>query len=145
MEPVTTAPARVPGPSAAPAGTPRLPAVWLRGWGAVGQLVGDLLLAGPYLAIFGVLLGGLSAVPAFGIGLILVVPALWLSRFVGAFERVRLEAFTGVAVPPPAPPRPGLPAWRRQLLDGRPWRAAIHLTVIGFWGVVVGQIGRAHV
>ncbi|HEX2808076.1 MAG TPA: histidine kinase, partial [Kineosporiaceae bacterium] len=112
---------------------------WLWGWLAVVQLVGDLLLAAPYLVLFGVMVAGISSIPAFGFGLLMVVPVLLISLLVGAFERLRVLAFVGVPVPAPGPPRqPTL--WRRLLLDHRSWRATLHLTLISFWGVTVGSV-----
>jgi signal transduction histidine kinase len=100
----------------------------------------DLLLAGPYLVITGVLIGGLSSLPAVGVGLVLVVPALLLAMVVARFERLRINAFVGVHVQAPTPPRRPGPAWRRWLFDLRPWRAAAHLTVVAFWGLLVGTV-----
>jgi signal transduction histidine kinase len=136
---VTTSP--LPTPVAVPARR-SLPLLrtWLWGWGAIAQLVFDLLLAGPYLAVFGVIVGGVSSLPAFGVGLILLVPALLVSMAVAGFERLRIEAFVGVRVLPFSGPPSSGPLWRRLLLDARPWRAAAHLTVMAFWGLLVGTV-----
>jgi signal transduction histidine kinase len=113
---------------------------WLWGWAAIAQLVLDLLLAGPYLVVTGILVGGLSSLPAIGVGLLLVVPGLLAAMLVARFERLRIAAFVGVHVPAPPPPRRDGPAWRNLLLDMRPWRAATHLTIIAFWGLLVGTV-----
>jgi signal transduction histidine kinase len=112
---------------------------WLWGWLAIAQLVGDLFLAAPYLVLFGVLVAGISSVPAFGFGVLMVIPVLLISLLVGGFERLRVLAFVGVPVPAPASPRQSA-LWRRLLLDHRSWRAALHLTLISFWGVTVGSV-----
>ncbi len=113
---------------------------WAWGWLAAAQLVGDLLLAGPYLAIAGLLVGGVSSIAALGVGIPITAVALVAAFAVGRFERMRVHAFTGVAVvPPPAPPG-DRPWWRRYLLDGRPWRAMAHLTLVALWGLVVGSL-----
>jgi signal transduction histidine kinase len=135
---VTSAPEPV--PSRALPRTPLLLRTWLWGWAAIAQLVLDLLLAGPYLVLFAVLVGGLSSLPAIGVGLVLVVPSLVAAMFVARFERLRIAAFTGVDVPAPAPPRRTGPLWRTLLLDMRPWRAAAHLTLVAFWGLLVGTV-----
>jgi signal transduction histidine kinase len=124
----------------------RLPALlraWLWGWGGIAQLVLDLLLAGPYLVVFGLVVGGVSSLPAFGVGVLLLVPALLVAMPLAAFERLRVEAFTGVHVAPFTGPRAGGPRWRRLLLDARPWRASAHLTVMAFWGLLVGTVTTA--
>jgi signal transduction histidine kinase len=140
-----TSTASIPGspPTAPPAVRPG-PGVllrsWLWGWLAVVQLVGDLLLAVPYLVLFSLLLVGVSTVPAFGVGIALLAVALLVTMAVAAFERLRVAAFVGVRVPPPAPPSAEQSVWRRYLLDPRPWRAAAHLTLISLWGVLVGSV-----
>ena len=112
---------------------------WVWGWLAIVQLVGDLLLAGPYLTVFGLMIAGISSIPAFGFGVLMVVPLLLLSLAVGHFERLRVLAFIGVPVPAPATPR-NPSVWRRFLLDPRAWRAVAHLTLIAFWGILVGTV-----
>jgi len=113
---------------------------WLWGWLAIAQLVLDLLLAAPYLAIIGVLIGGIASLPAFLVGLPLVALALLAAFGLSWFERARLFALTGVDVPRPAPRPADQPAWRRLLLDPRPWRAAAHLALIGLWGIAAGVV-----
>ncbi|WP_143447573.1 sensor histidine kinase [Kineosporia sp. R_H_3] len=141
--PSTTTPA--PDPAAVPA--PRRPGgvrvllrTWAWGWLAAAQLVGDLLLAGPYLVIAGLLVGGVSSIAALGVGIPLTALALLMAFGVGSFERLRVQAFTGVVIEPPPGPAGPQTWWRRYLLDGRPWRATAHLTVIALWGLLVGTL-----
>jgi signal transduction histidine kinase len=134
-----------PGPPVAgvggrPTGVRVVARTWAWGWLAAAQLVGDLLLAGPYLAIGGLLVGGVSSIAALGVGLPITVVALLAAFVVGRFERARLHAFTGVVVVPPPPPPGDRSWWRRYLLDGRPWRAMAHLTLVALWGLVVGTV-----
>jgi signal transduction histidine kinase len=113
---------------------------WLWGWLAIAQLVLDMFLAGPYLAITGFLVGGIAALPALLIGLPLLAVALFVAFVLSFFERARLLAFTGVAIARPAPRPADQPRWRRLLLDSRPWRAAAHLALMGLWGLVAGIV-----
>jgi signal transduction histidine kinase len=110
---------------------------WAWGWLAITQLLLDLTLAGPYLVVGGLLLGGLAAVAGL-VGVLIVVVALAAARVIGPFERARLRAFTGLVVLAPLNAQAGQPWWRRVLLDTRPWRASVHLTLIAFWGLAAG-------
>jgi signal transduction histidine kinase len=138
VEGVTTTPIAVTDPPRL--GMPALLRGWLWGWLAIVQLVLDLILAVPYLVLFAILLAGISSLPALGFGLLLIVPALLAAMLVGWLERLRVEALIGVRVPPPTKPDPQVPPFRRYLLDGRPWRASLHLTVMAFWGLLVGSV-----
>jgi signal transduction histidine kinase len=132
-----------PGPAVVPhrPATPRLLLrTWAWGWLAAAQLVGDLLLAGPYLVVGGLLVGGVSSIAALGVGIPLTMLALLMAQGLAGFERLRVQAFTGVVVEPPPAPPPGGSWWRRYLLDGRPWRAVAQLTIVALWGLVVGTL-----
>jgi signal transduction histidine kinase len=59
---------------------------------------------------------------------------------VARWERLRIAAVVGVQVPAPAPTRRDGPRWQNAMLDPRPWRAVVHLTIIAFWGVLVGTV-----
>ncbi len=111
---------------------------WLWGWLAISHFVISMLLAGGYLTVTAVLLTGLAMIPAFGIGIPVVAVTLLVALLLGAFERARVEAFTGVRIGPPAHPDPRRPTWRRYLLDGRPWRAAGYLLFTSLWGLLIG-------
>ncbi len=116
---------------------------WLWGWLAAAQLVGDMLLAGPYLALAGILIAGVSSVAALGIGIPITALVLLAAFGLSSFERARVQAFTGVAVVAPVGPPADRSWWRRYLLDGRPWRAMAHLTVIALWGLLAGTLTLA--
>jgi signal transduction histidine kinase len=113
---------------------------WLWGWMAIVQLVLDLLLAGFYIALGVTLVVGVASIPALLVGVPITILALLTAMVVAVFERARVRAFTGVHVPAPHPPRPDQPAWRRFLLDGRPWKASAHALVIAVWGLFAGTV-----
>jgi signal transduction histidine kinase len=114
---------------------------WLWGWLAIAQFGGGLLLSGFYLALGSILVVGVATVPAIGFGIPITIGCLLAAMILAAFERVRVEAFTGVHIRRPAPPQgAGQPAWRRALLDARPWRASAHLVTIAVWDLLVGTV-----
>jgi signal transduction histidine kinase len=127
--------------ASAPAATRSGVRLWLAGWAAVVQLVLDVVLAGPFLAVAGLIVVGIGLVPVFGAGVVVLLVALPVARACAALERTRLRAFVGCFVPPPLPPStdgPRQPLWRRLLLDGRTWKAAAHLVAISAWGLTGG-------
>jgi signal transduction histidine kinase len=131
-------------PSAAPPaprpGLSTFAKVWLWGWLAIVQLILDLITAPVYILVVVLLVSGVASIPAALLGVPFVVVGLFSAVLLGNLERLRLLAFTGIAIGPPNPPRPDQPAWRRLLLDARPWRASAHLALMALWGVVVGGI-----
>jgi signal transduction histidine kinase len=114
---------------------PRRGRVWLAGWAALVQLVLDVVLAVPYLLLVVGLVVGLALVPAFGIGLVPVAVTLLAARGLAVFERARVLAFVEDYVPPPLPQHSDQPWWRWLLLDGRPWKAVVHLIAMVIWGL----------
>jgi len=129
-----------PGAIPTPAGPRSILALWSWGWLAIVQLVLDLFAAIPFLLILGLLVTGLSLIPAFLIGVPLVALALVLAMGCAALERSRLRALTGVRIDPPPPPSADQPTWHRLLLDWRPWRATAYLTLVSLWGLVAGAV-----
>jgi signal transduction histidine kinase len=123
----------IPGFSAA-----ALVRTWTWGWAAIGQLILDLMLSFLYLAIPLIALVGIVTVPIFLIGVPLLLITLALSLGLAGFERARVLALTGIAVPAPVPQATGQPFWRRLLLQGRPWRALLQITAITLWGWLAG-------
>lgn len=114
---------------------------WLWGWLALAQFGGGLLLSGVYLTLGAILVVGVMTIPAIGIGIPITAGCLLAAMGLGAFERVRVEAFTGVHIRRPAPPqRSGGPSWRRALVDARPWRASSHLVMIAIWDLLAGTV-----
>ena len=128
--------------SAPPAPTGRRRTVartWLRGWGAVVHLVLDLLLAGVFLAVVLSVLGtALTGALLVGLPFLAIMLAVAFGM-VGA-ERWRIAVFLGAWVPPMERRPPHLPLWRRVLLDPRPWRALLYLTLVSLWGVTGGLL-----
>jgi signal transduction histidine kinase len=114
--------------------------VWFWGWLAIVQLVLDFVTAPVYFLVVLLLVGGVASIPAALVGVPLLAVGLVAAVVLGNLERLRLRAFTGIAIGPPTPPRSDQPAWRRLLLDARPWRASAHLALMALWGGVVGGI-----
>jgi signal transduction histidine kinase len=112
---------------------------WLRGWGAMVHLVLDLLLAGFFLGLV------LSAV-AFALSILslVTIPLLALTLLLAFLlvgtERWRIALLLGTWVPPMEPRPAYLPAWRRILLDPRPWRSLLYLTLVSLWGLTGGLL-----
>ncbi len=132
-----------PGSSSGLTAPVALARTWLWGWLAIAQLILDLLLAGPFLVVGSIALGGVASIPALLVGVPITAVALLGASLLARFERARLHAFTGVVVVPPARPAPRRSRWLTWLLDPRPWRATLHLTLIALWGVVAGTIATA--
>jgi signal transduction histidine kinase len=113
-------------------------ALWAWGWLAIVHLVLDLFAAVPFLVVLSLLIAGVSAVPAFLVGVPLAALALVIAMWFAKLERLRLHAFTGVRIQaPPAPPRDQA-TWKRLLLDLRPWRASAYLALVSLWGLLAG-------
>lgn len=123
-----------------PSGSParRLARGWVAGWGAACQIIGDLVLAIPYLLVIFAAVMGVFLTVAAGVGLVLLVLAALTAYAIGFLERARLAAFTGhdLAVPPPPPGTTSF--WRRWVFNARPWKALLHLLLISLWGLVAG-------
>lgn len=111
----------------------------MAGWGAVCQIIGDLVLATPYLLVIFAAVMGVFFTVAAGVGLVLLVLAALTAYAIGFLERARLAAFTGhdLAVPPPPPGTTSF--WRRWVFNARPWKALLHLLLISLWGIVAGS------
>ena len=115
---------------------------WLRGWGAVVHLVLDLLLAGVFLAVvFSVV--GTALTGALLVGLPFLALMLVIAFAMVGAERWRIAVFLGAWVPPMEPRPRHLPFWRRVLLDPRPWRALLYLTLVSLWGLTGGLLVTA--
>jgi signal transduction histidine kinase len=144
--PPTAPPVTAPYPAGATAvaGAARAPRsggllrVWAWGWLALVHLLVDLLLSVPYLLVGVLLVVGVSTIPALLLGVPITIAVLLAAMVVAALERARVRAFTGIHVPAPPPPRGDRPAWRRYLLDGRPWKAVAHAVLVALWGLTAG-------
>ena len=113
---------------------------WLWGWLAIVQLVLDLLLVAPFVTVGSIVLSGVVSIPALLVGVPLTAVGLLAASLLARFERARLRAFTGVVVAAPGPPPARQSRWLTWLLDPRPWRATLHLTLIALWGVIAGTL-----
>lgn len=112
---------------------------WCDGWHHVVFLVLNLLTAVVALVVALLALTGLLTLPAFGVGLLLLVPALALARVVARAERARVEAFLGQRILPPGPTDE--PRWLGALLLTRPYRrAAGYAAIHALWGLLSGSI-----
>ncbi len=123
-----------------PARRRSLPRRYLAAWAAACHLVLDLVLSAPYLTVLAIGVAGLPLALAGGAGLLLVVAVVPLGLVAAALERARLQAFTGVLVPPPARSPEGTSLIRRVYLDSRAWKALLHMLLVSLWGLVAGSV-----
>lgn len=115
-----------------------LPRRWLAGWGSVLLLVTSTLTSIGAIVLVSLVLTALVLVTAGGIGLVLLVPLVWLCGVFGHVERHRIVALTGRRVEPPA--RRVQPWWRRLFLDVHSWRSTAYLALHGLWGTFMGWL-----
>lgn len=118
-----------------------LPRRWLAGWGSVLLLATSTLTAFAALLLLTLMVVALALISAGGVGLVLLVPLLWLCGVIGHAERHRVVALTGRRVDPP--PRRVQPLWRRLVLDLHSWRSAAYLALHAMWGSVIGWLTLA--
>jgi signal transduction histidine kinase len=111
-----------------------------RAWGAVAQLVLDLLLAVVYIVVIVIAVVGVALTPAAGIGLVLIALAALAAFGIAYFERARLASFVGVDVDTPPPPADSRSFWRRYVFNGRPWKSLLYLFLISIWGMLAGTV-----
>ena len=130
--------AAVPVVTASTSPARRLARGWVTGWGALCQLVGDLVLAVPYLLVIAAAVVGVFLTVAAGIGLVLLVLAALTAYLIGFLERARLAAFTGHDLAVAPHPAGTTSFWRRWVFNARPWKALLHLLLISLWGLVAG-------
>ncbi|GAB2687246.1 sensor histidine kinase [Thalassiella azotivora] len=102
------------------------------------QLVVDLALVPVYLTVVVLTLVGVGTTPVAGAGLLLLALAALMAFLAGYLERARLAAFVGVDVEAPPAPRDTTSFWRRYVVNGRPWKALLHVTAMTVWGTVAG-------
>lgn len=113
-----------------------LPRRWLAGWGSVLLLVTSVLTAAAAWLFVSLVLLAVVLVSAGGIGLVLLVPLVWIAGVIGHAERHRIVGLSGRRVDPPAAyPQP---LWRRLLLDRHAWRSVAYLFLHSLWGAVTG-------
>lgn len=111
--------------------------LWLGGWGHVSLLVTNLVTGFTALMLSLLTLTAVLAVPGGGVGLILLIPALYLSWWAGRAERHRLVALTGAPIDPQPEPVDN-PIWKQLWLDPRKWRSVAYLGLHSLWGTGVG-------
>ncbi|HEX5535376.1 MAG TPA: histidine kinase [Actinomycetales bacterium] len=111
-----------------------------RAWGAVTQLVLDLVLAFLYIVVVAIAVVGVALTPAAGIGLVVIALAAITAFGIAYFERARLASFLGVDVDTPPPPADSRSFWRRYVFNGRPWKSLLYLFLISIWGMLAGTV-----
>ena len=117
---------------------PSLPRRWLAGWGSVLLLITSALTSIGAMVLVSLVLTAVLLISAGGLGLLLLVPLVWLCGVVGHAERHRVVALSGRRVDPPA--RRVQPLWRRLLLDQLAWRSTAYLVLHAMWGAVTGWL-----
>lgn len=118
-----------------------LPRRWLAGWGSVLLLVTSTLTSIAAMLLMTMVLASVLLISAGGLGILLLVPLVWLCGLIGHAERHRIVALTGRRVDPP--PRRVQPLWRRLFLDQHSWRSTAYLALHAMWGTVVGWLTLA--
>ena len=117
---------------------PSLPRRWLAGWGSVLLLITSALTSIGAMVLVSLVLTAVLLISAGGLGLLLLVPLVWLCGVVGHAERHRVVALSGRRVDPPA--RRVQPLWRRLLFDQHAWRSTAYLALHGLWGTFMGWL-----
>ena len=112
---------------------------WLTGWLAVGMRGVDLITGVLALTLVGLAIGGFFSLPAMGVGVLLLVPAIWGAWLLGRLQRHLLIAFTGTDIGPPAPGT--TVGWRRALGLDQPRLSALGWCGLhGLWGIIAGAL-----
>ncbi|WP_370890174.1 sensor histidine kinase [Janibacter sp. GXQ6167] len=112
---------------------------WLHGWSQVA-LLGTNAVTG-LLAILiatGVLIA-VMLIPGMGIGIVLLIPALWIAGGLGHAERTRIAALTDTEIEAPVRD-PQQPLWRTLFLDAYRWRATAYFGLHALWGTFIGWV-----
>lgn len=105
-------------------------------WPVVHNLT-SLITAPLALTLMTLGLGGFLSLPAVGVGLLLLVPALWGSWGLSRLERHRIAALLGADIG--ERPVSRAPGWRQALgLDENRLRALGWCSLHGFWGLIAG-------
>ncbi|MBK7721601.1 MAG: sensor domain-containing protein [Austwickia sp.] len=110
---------------------------WRAGWSHLAFLVLDLPVAIAGTLVVSFVIAGVAALPALGFGLVFLIPTLWAAGALGHLERLRIEAFTGVVIPPRTAD-PATPSWRALALSPTRWRATAYFALQLLWGYLVG-------
>lgn len=122
-----------------PATRERLLDVLLRQCWTICYTITGLLTAIAALTLAGLAVAGFFSLPGLGVGLLLLVPALWGSWLLGRAERHRIAAFLGVDIG--HRPESAAPRWRRFLgLDEQRLRSLGWVGIHGLWGLFCGVV-----
>ncbi|WP_435201757.1 sensor histidine kinase [Janibacter sp. GS2] len=119
-----------------PLGRLSLPRRWLAGWGSVLLLVTSVVTSTVAMVLVVLILMAVVLISAGGLGLILLVPLVWLCGVIGHAERHRIVGLSGRRVDPPA--KRAQPLWRRLLIDQHSWRSVAYLFLHSVWGALTG-------
>ncbi len=122
------------------AGTPPAPTAlarrWATGWGHVVFLILSLLSGCVAITLVTLVITGVALIPIALMGLLLLIPSLWVAEEMGRWERLRVRAFTGVRIDPPEGEAHS--GWRRLVLSPRRWRATAFWALHSMWGLLCG-------
>ena len=135
-----------PGPAAAghdghgTAGlTERLGRRWLAGWGSVAHLLLNLPLGALWLVVPILVAVGVVTIPAAGVGIIVILAAIWIAAAIAWVERHRVRALLGADVRG-ARTEPGMPWWQRATIDPVRWRETGGVVLQSIWGLLSGGL-----
>lgn len=118
-----------------------LPRRWLAGWGSVLLLLTSTLTSLASMVLVLLVVTAVLLISAGGVGVLMLIPLVWLCGVIGHAERHRLVALAGRRIDPP--PRRVQPLWRRLLLDQHSWRSTAYLMLHSMWGAVTGWLTLA--
>lgn len=112
---------------------------WLVGWGSVAHLLLNLPLGALWLVVPILLPVGLFTIPAAGVGILIIVIAIWIAAAIAWVERHRVRALLGADVEG-ARTEPGMPWWQRVTLDPVRWRETGGVALQSLWGLISGGL-----
>lgn len=130
---------RHPGPRTGPGPRGAVARRLLEHWWTVCYLVTSIFTAIAALVLAGVAIGGAFAMLGVGVGVLLLVPAIWGAYGLSVLERHRIAAFLGVEIGERGPST--APTWRRWLgLDEKRLRALGWVGLHGLWGLIASVL-----
>lgn len=130
---------RHPGPRTGPGPRGAVARRLLEHWWTVCYLVTSIFTAIAALVLAGVAIGGAFAMLGVGVGVLLLVPAIWGAYGLSVLERHRIAAFLGIEIGERGPST--APTWRRWLgLDEKRLRALGWVGLHGLWGLIASVL-----
>ena len=111
---------------------------WLDGWGSVLLLVTSTVTSIGAMVFTLLVVVSVVAITAGGLGLLLLIPLVWLAGLIGHVERHRIVALSGRRVHPPA--QRDQTWWQRMLFDRHSWQSVAYLALHAMWGFVTGVV-----